>query len=98
MRIALTDRFVAGARAATRADCLHSGVTGLSLRVAPTAKSWAFHFPTAVGKRARLTLGAFPAITLAGARGLALEAQAAVAAGADPRASKAGIMAVATLV
>jgi integrase len=98
MRVALTDRFVAGAKAGTRTEFFDSRVTGLSLRVSPTAKSWAFHFTTAAGKRARLTLGRFPAVTLAGARGMALEAQAAVEAGADPRTSKAGAMTVATLV
>ena len=41
-----------------------------------------------LGKRARLTLGPFPAITLAGARGMALEAQAAVQSGQDPRTHK----------
>jgi integrase len=97
MRIALTDRFVAGAKAATRTEFFDSRVIGLSLRVSPTAKNWAFHFTTASGKRARLTLGAFPAITLASARGLALEAQAAVQAGADPRASQAGAITVAAL-
>ena len=98
MRIALTDRFVAGTKAGTRTELTDSRVTGLSLRISPTAKSWAFHFTTAAGKRARLTLGPFPAVTLAGARGLALQAQAAVQAGADPRTSKAGAMTVATLV
>jgi integrase len=98
MRVALTDRFVVGVRQGTRTEFFDTRVTGLSLRVSPTAKNWAFHFTTAGGKRARLTLGAFPAITLAGARGLALEAQAAVEAGADPRASKAGAMTAATLV
>jgi integrase len=98
MRIALTDRFVAGAKAGTRAEFFDSRVTGLALRVSPTAKSWAFHFTTAAGKRARLTLGPFPAITLAGARGLAIEAQAAVQAGQDPRTYKAAAMTVATLV
>src|SRR5262245_42516117 len=98
MRIALTDRFVAGAKAATRAEFFDSRVTGLALRVSPTAKSWAFHFTDGTGKRARLTLGPFPAITLAGARGLAIEAQAAVQAGQDPRTHKASVMTVVTLV
>src|SRR5262245_21430693 len=97
MRIALTDRFVAGAKAGTRAEFFDSRVTGLALRVSPTAKSWAFHFTTAAGKRARLSLGPFPAITLAGARGLAMEAQAAVQAGQDPRTYRAAAMTVATL-
>src|SRR5262249_52418164 len=56
------------------------------------------HFTTAAGKRARLTLGPFPAVTLAGARGLAIEAQAAVQAGQDPRTHKAATMTVAMLV
>jgi integrase len=98
MRIALTDRFVAAAKADTRTEFFDSRVTGLALRVSPTAKSWAFHCTTAGGKRVRLTLGPFPAITLAGARGMALEAQAAVQSGQDPRAHKAGVMTVATLV
>jgi integrase len=98
MRIALTDRFVAGAKAETRDEFFDSRVKGLSLRVSPTAKSWAFHFTTVGGKRARLTLGGFPAITLAGARGLAIEAQAAVQAGQDPRMHKAGAMTMAMLV
>jgi integrase len=71
---------------------------GLSLRVSPNAKTWAFHFTATDGKRARLTLGSFPAITLAAARGLALEAQAAVQSGQDPRQHKAGSVTVATLV
>ena len=85
MRVALTDRFVAGAKAGARAEFFDSRVTGLALRVSPTAKNWAFHFTTTDGKRARLTLGPFPAITLAGARGMALEAQAAVQSGQEPR-------------
>jgi integrase len=98
MRIALTDRFVAGAKAGTRTEYFDSRVTGLSLRVSPSAKSWAFHFTTAAGKRARLTLGPFPAITLASARSMALEAQTAVHSGQDPRTHAAGVMTVATLV
>ena len=97
MRVALTDRFVAGAKAGARTEFFDSRVVGLSLRVSPTAKNWAFHFTTAAGKRARLTLGAFPAVTLAGARGLAIEAQAAVQAGEDPRTHKAGAVTVAML-
>jgi len=88
---------VAGAKAAARAEFFDSRVRGLALRVSPTAKSWAFHFTTAAGKRARLTLGPFPAITLAGARGLAIEAQAAVQSGQDPRTYKASVMSVAAL-
>jgi integrase len=98
MRIALTDRLVAGTKAATRAEFFDSRVTGLSLRVSPTARNWSFHFTTANGKRARLTLGRYPAISLADARGLAVEAQAAVQAGQDPRTYRAAVMTVAMLV
>jgi integrase len=98
MRIALTDRFVVGVKTDTRAEFFDSRATGLALRVSPTAKSWAFHFTTTGGKRARVTLGPFPAITLANARGMALEAQAAVQSGQDPRTHKAGAMTVTTLV
>jgi integrase len=98
MRVTFTDRFVAGAKAGVRTEYFDSRVRGLSLRVSPTAKSWTFHFTTAEGKRARLTLGGFPAIALAGARGLALEAQAAVQSGQDPRTYKAGAMTMAALI
>ena len=98
MRVALTDRFVAAAKASTRAEFFDARMRGLSLRVSPTAKTWAFHFTATDGKRARLTLGSFPAVTLAAARGLALEAQAAVQSGQDPRMHKAGGMTVVTLV
>jgi integrase len=99
VRILLTDRFVAGAKAdSTRPEFFDSRVKGLSLRVSPSAKTWAFHFTDPVnGKRARLTLGTFPAMTLAAARGAALEARADVESGQDPRAHKAGTMTVATL-
>jgi integrase len=97
MRIAFTDRFVAGAKATTRVEYFDARVKGLSLRVSPTAKAWTFHY-TINGKRARMTLGSFPAITLAGARGLALEAQAAVQGGQDPRTLKGGAMTVAALI
>jgi integrase len=98
MRIALTDRFVAGVRQGTRTEFFDSKAKGLSLRVSPTAKNWSFHFTTADGKRARLTLGHYPAITLADARGLAVEAQTAVQAGEDPRTYRAAVMTVAMLV
>lgn len=97
MRVALTDRFVVGAKAKDRAEFFDAKTKGLSLRVSPTAKTWAFHFTTDGGKRARLTLGSFPSMTLAAARGLALEAQAIVQSGQDPRIKKSGGMTVAML-
>jgi integrase len=97
MRVALTDRFVAGAKATRRAEFFDAKTKGLSLRVSPTAKTWAYHFTTDGGKRARLTLGSFPSLSLAAARGLALEAQAIVQSGQDPRIKKSSGMTVAML-
>jgi integrase len=102
MRVALTDRFVAGSKVedgVARAEFFDTKVKGLSLRVSPTSKGWFYHYTNPTdGKRARLTLGTAPAMGLATARGLALEAQAAVQVGQDPRALKAGAMTVSTLI
>ncbi len=101
MRVALTDRFVAGAHAqnGARAEFFDTKVKGLSLRVSPSSKGWFYHYTNPTdGKRARLTLGTAPALGLAAARGLALEAQSSVQVGQDPRALKAGAMTVATLI
>jgi integrase len=87
MKINLTDRFVAGAKAdATgRADFFDSTARGLSLRVSGTGvKSWCYHL-TRNGKRERVTLGSYPAIRLADARRLAVEARTALEGGEDPR-------------
>ena len=97
MRVALTDRFVATAKSKGRAEFFDAKTKGLSLRISPTAKTWAYHFTTDDGKRARLTLGSFPSLSLAAARGLALEAQAIVQSGQDPRIKKSGGMTVAML-
>jgi integrase len=87
-RIALTDRFCAGAKAeGGQIDFFDSYATGLALRVAPSGrKVWTFHFTSPRdGKRSRHTLGPFPAITLAAARGQALGLRQQVEEGADPR-------------
>jgi integrase len=87
MKINLTDRFVAGAKAnaAGRADYFDSTARGLSLRVSGTGvKSWCYHL-TRNGKRERITLGSYPAIGLADARRLAVEARGALEGGKDPR-------------
>lgn len=57
---------------------------GLSIRVMPTgAKSWVFRY-TIDGKRQRMTLGSYPAITLAKARELHAKALQEVQRGIDP--------------
>jgi integrase len=101
MRILLTDRFVAGAKSdvSDQVEFFDAKTKGLSLRVSRKGvKSWSFSFTSANGKRARVTLGSFPAITLAAARGLALEARGAVQSGQDPRLHKAGAMTLAALI
>lgn len=51
---------------------------GLAVRIAPTGrKTFTFHF-TFAGKRARMDLGTFPAVTLADARNRALDARRAL--------------------
>jgi integrase len=97
MRVALTDRFVATTKIKGRAEFFDAKTKGLSFRVSPTAKTWGYHFTTNDGKRARLTLGSFPSLSLAAARGLAIEAQAMVQSGQDPRIKKSSGMTVAML-
>jgi integrase len=56
---------------------------GLHLYIRGAAKSWLFIF-TFDGKRKKMALGAFPAVTLADARERAAEARALIAKGVDP--------------
>jgi integrase len=101
-KVALTDRFVSHAKAqgVPQLDYFDEGVPGLALRVSSTGrKTWTFHYTSpGDGKRARLTIGTYPATTLANARGLATEARGAVEAGTDPRTRTTGAMTIATLV
>jgi hypothetical protein len=97
MKLQLTDRFCQHAKsAAPQTDYFDEAVTGLALRVTRQGtKSWTFHY-TRAGRRGRKTLGRYPAVSLASARGLASETAVAVAEGRDPRHS-AGSMTVAAL-
>jgi integrase len=92
-KIALTDRFCATVKPlAGRTDFFDEMVAGLALRVTVTGhRSWTFHFTSPRdGKRARLTVGSYPATTLAAARGKAMEARGHVERGQDPRLTLAG--------
>jgi integrase len=85
MRRLLTDRFCAGAKpraGEVQTDYFDTQASGLALRVSEGRKSWTFHYT--LDKRRRLTFGAYPAISLAGARTRADEARAAIAAGQHP--------------
>ena len=86
MRLLLTDRFCARAKSTAQTDYFDETVPGLALRLSKHGvKAWTFIYSTATGKRSRMTLGRYPAVSLANARALALEARQAIAAGHDPR-------------
>ncbi|MGB7617611.1 MAG: integrase arm-type DNA-binding domain-containing protein, partial [Pseudolabrys sp.] len=90
-RLELTDRFVAGAKAdqAPQTDYFDSKSPGLALRVSNRGrKAWSFVFTApADGKRARMTLGSYPAMSLARARTEAKQARGHTEEGVDPRAA-----------
>jgi integrase len=72
MKLQLTDRFCQHAKSTTpQTDYFDAAVTGLALRVTSQGvKSWSLLHGT---PRRRLTLGRYPALSLAAARTLALE-------------------------
>jgi hypothetical protein len=88
VKLLLTDRFCDRAKAQhAQTDYFDETVPGLALRVSANGrKSWTLHFTSpGNGKRARLTLGTYPAISLGSARTQALQARSEVEAGRDPR-------------
>jgi integrase len=90
-RVKLTDRFVASVKAEGRTDYFDAVTTGLVLRVAAGGrrKTWNAFYTAPNGKRARVGLGAYPAVKLADARAKAIEAAGMAADGSDPRRAKA---------
>lgn len=87
----LTARYVEGLKgvAGRRLEIPDEQVRGLSLRVTENgAKTWALRYRNQAGQQKRLTLGAFPALTLATARDEAIKALGAVAVDADPAREK----------
>jgi integrase len=88
-RLALTDRFVLGAKSdhTPQTDFFDAKTPGLALRVSNGGhKAWTFLFTaTDTGKRARITLGSYPAVSLAAARTKASEARGRLQDGGDPR-------------
>ena len=100
-KVNLTDRFCATVTARSITDFFDDKTKGLHLRVAPTGtKAWAVMYTVpGTEKRARMTLGSYPATPLAKARRLAIEAHSKVEAGTDPRAEAThGTMTVAVLI
>jgi integrase len=85
MKVKLTDRFCSHIKADSRVDYFDEVTTGLALRVTEQgSKSWTYNFTIAT-RRARMTLGTYPALSLSAARTKAIEARAEVEAGNDPR-------------
>jgi integrase len=73
MRVQLTDRFCASAKATTgpQTDYFDATVSGLALRVTSKGtKAWTLLYGT---PRRRITLGRYPSLSLASARALAIE-------------------------
>jgi integrase len=92
-RVALTDVFCKTSKPlGVRTDYFDETVPGLALRVTENGhRSWSYLFTSPRdGKRARATIGTYPATSLAAARGKALEAKGHVEAGRDPRLVLAG--------
>jgi integrase len=88
VRVTLTDRMALHAKVdSVQIDHFDEKQPGLSLRVSPGGrKSWSFVYTRPSDrKRARITLGTYPAMSLASARGKAVEARGYVEAGQDPR-------------
>jgi integrase len=83
----LTDRFCASAKARAdepQTDYFDTQCSGLALRVSAWGhKGWTLHY-TLGAKRRRLTLGAYPSISLWAARTRAEETKASIAEGRDP--------------
>lgn len=89
--VGLTARYVEGLKgvAGRRLEIPDEQVRGLTLRVTENgAKTWALRYRNQAGQQKRLTLGAFPALTLATARDEAIKALGAVAVDADPAREK----------
>jgi integrase len=91
MKVDLTDRFIQGLKPSAKpADYFDSKARGLNLRVTPNGvKSWSVLFTSPRdGKRARISIGTYPATPLVTARTRAVELRGLVEAGKDPRQQK----------
>lgn len=84
-----TDRFIAALKAApSRAEHVDSACKGLTIRVAPSGKkSWAYRYKRD-GKTVRITLGEYPAMTLAEATVAANKRRIDLLEGRNPKAER----------
>src|SRR5262245_45301275 len=94
-----TARWIEMVRVNSRTDFTDPDVKGLALRVTPNgSKSWAYTYRRkSDGRKRRVTLGEFPAISLHEARARASGHRAAVAEGVDPASDKTAIKKVETV-
>ena len=94
-----TARWIETVQVKTRTDFTDPDVKGLALRVTPNgSKSWAYTYRRkSDGRKRRITLGEFPAISLHEARAKASGHRAAVAEGTDPAAEKAASLKIETV-
>src|SRR4051812_36207082 len=94
-----TGRWIEAVYVTTRTDFTDPDVKGLALRVTPKgSKSWAYTYRRkSDGRKRRVTLGEFPAVSLHKARAQASGYRASVAEGADPAAEKAASLKVETV-
>jgi integrase len=85
-----TARWIETVSVETRRDFTDPDVKGLALRVTPSgSKSWAYTYRRkSDGRKRRVTLGEFPAVSLHQARAKASGHRAAIAEGADPASEK----------
>jgi integrase len=85
-----TARWIETVSVQTRADFTDPDVKGLALRVTPNgSKSWAYTYRRkSDGRKRRVTLGEFPAVSLHQARAKASGHRAAISEGADPASEK----------
>lgn len=86
-RLALTDRFVAGAKPdkGGRASYFDATIAGTELLVSAKTKTFYAHCTTPGGKRIRVKIGNYPIVGLAFARARTLEIRREAEAGKDPR-------------
>src|SRR5215510_8726466 len=85
-----TARWVAAVKPSTQkqVDYFDTKPPALGLRLAPSGRKTWFIMYRSGGRLRRLTLGTYPALSLADAREQALSARHAVATGGDPGADK----------
>jgi integrase len=85
--MALTAKFVEAVKPApsARSEYPDEIVRGLSLRITPEGvKTWSLRYRSKAGARRRLTIGGYPAISLADAREKAIQALSKLASDVDP--------------